>query len=223
MCVCPDSGDAVGNRLLGDMLKFMPSSRVSRRLFGRSLGTAALGASVLASGGAAESTRGRDDFYAFPSGFLWGCATASYQVEGAATEDGRGASIWDTFSHTPRRVYEDQNGDVADDDYHRYKEDVSLLKNLGATCYRFSVSWPRIFPTGSGTPNDKGIEFYQRLVDELRANNIEPFCTLFHWDLPDALQKKNGGWESRDTAQSFGEYAGYVASKLSDRVQHFLR
>lgn len=202
----------------------MPSRRFSRRQFGKGVGSATLGASALLSAvPQTEAGQGqpKPTFYEFPNGFLWGCATAAYQVEGGAKADGRGPSIWDTFSHTPRKVYEDENGDVADDDYHRYKEDVGLLKSLGVKCYRFSVSWPRIFPEGTGQPNEKGIEFYQRLVEELHRNDIEPFCTLFHWDLPDALQKKYGGWESRKTAEAFGVYAGYVASKLSDSVQHF--
>ena len=161
------------------------------------------------------------NYYQFPKNFLWGCATAAYQVEGAAREDGRGPSIWDTFSHTPGKTFENQTGDIADDQYHRYKQDVQLLKWLGAKIYRFSISWSRIFPEGTGKPNERGIEYYQRLSDELRANGIEPFATLFHWDLPQALQDRVGGWESRDTAKAFGEYAGYVASKLSDRVHHF--
>lgn len=161
------------------------------------------------------------NYYEFPSGFLWGCATAAYQVEGAAREDGRGPSIWDTFSHIPGKVYKNQTGDVADNDYHLYKEDVELLKWLGAKIYRFSVSWPRVFPDGTGQANPKGIDFYSRLVDELLANGIEPFCTLFHWDLPQSLQDRYGGWESRDTSKAFGQYAGLVASKLSDRVHHF--
>ena len=188
------------------------------------MGITTLGASALAAGAlqaASETGHPRSDYYAFPSGFLWGCATAAYQVEGGATADGRGPSIWDTFSHIPGKVHENQNGDIADDHYHRYKGDVGLLKSLGAKCYRFSVSWPRVFPEGTGKPNEKGIEFYQRLVDELRSNGIEPFCTLYHWDLPDTLQTKYGGWESHETSQAFGEYAGYVAEKLSDRVQHF--
>ena len=161
------------------------------------------------------------NYYEFPSGFLWGCATAAYQVEGAAREDGRGPSIWDTFSHIPGKVYKNQTGDVADNDYHLYKEDVELLKWLGAKIYRFSVSWPRVFPDGTGQANPKGIDFYSRLVDELLANGIEPFCTLFHWDLPQSLQDRYGGWESRETSKAFGAYAGFVASKLSDRVHHF--
>lgn len=163
----------------------------------------------------------RANFYQFPNGFLWGCATAAYQVEGAANADGRGPSIWDTFSHIPGKVYKNETGDIADDDYHLYKGDVQLLKNLGAKIYRFSVSWSRVFPQGTGSPNLPGIDFYSRLVDELVANGIEPFCTLFHWDLPQTLQDRFGGWQSRETSQAFADYAGYVASKLSDRVHHF--
>ena len=161
------------------------------------------------------------DLRPFPEGFLWGSATASYQVEGAVNEDGRGPTIWDTFSHTPGKTFNGDTGDVADDDYHRYKEDVQLMKALGLKCSRFSIAWSRIFPNGTGTPNPKGLDFYNRLVDELLANGIQPFCTLFHWDLPQALQDK-GGWESRDTSEAFGHYAGYVAGHLSDRVKHFM-
>ena len=156
----------------------------------------------------------------FPKDFLWGTATASYQVEGAVNEDGRGPSIWDTFSHTPGKTVDNATGDVADDHYHRYKEDVQLMKNLGVKTYRFSIAWPRVFPKGAGDPNPKGLDFYNRLVDELLTNNITPFATLYHWDLPQALQDK-GGWESRDTSRAFGDYAGYVAERLSDRVKHF--
>ncbi len=199
----------------------------SRRTFGKTIGTAAIGSSVIgAQPQTASETRPaigapRPNYYQFPEGFLWGCATAAYQVEGAAEADGRGPSIWDTFSHIRGNVYHNQSGDVSDDDYHRYKEDVQLLKWVGAKVYRFSVSWPRIFPHGTGAANDKGMDFYQRLVDELLANGIEPYCTLFHWDLPQSLQDRFGGWESRETAKAFGDYAGYVASKLSDRVHHF--
>ena len=202
------------------------SIHLSRRNFGKALGAAAVGSvagapALIAAQEAQAQAQPRDNFYEFPSGFLWGCATAAYQIEGGATADGRGPSIWDTFSHIPGKVYHNQTGDVADDDYHRYREDVQLLKDLGAKIYRFSVSWPRIFPQGTGQPNQKGIEFYRRLVDDLLSNGIEPFCTLFHWDLPQALQTKYGGWESRETAKAFGEYAGYVAKELSDKVQHF--
>lgn len=158
---------------------------------------------------------------AFPAGFLWGTATAAYQVEGAYKEEGRGASVWDTFSHLPGKIRNNDTGDIACDMYHRYKDDVQLLKNLNAKCYRFSMSWSRIFPDGVGTPNQKGIDFYSRLTDELLANGIEPFATLYHWDLPQALQDKNKGWQSRETAQAFADYAGFVSGKLSDRIKYF--
>src|SRR5262245_47602414 len=156
----------------------------------------------------------------FPKGFYWGVATSSYQIEGAADEDGKGKSIWDTYAHTPGNVRDGSTGDVANDHYHRYREDVKLMKDLGAKAYRFSIAWPRIFPDGVGTANPKGLDFYNRLVDELVAADIAPFATLYHWDLPQALQDK-GGWQSRDTAKAFAEYSGYMAEKLSDRVQHF--
>jgi beta-glucosidase len=156
-----------------------------------------------------------------PTGFFWGTATSAYQIEGAWDEDGKGKSIWDTYAHTPGKIKNGDTGDVANDHYHRYKEDVALMKDLGATAYRFSISWPRIFPTGTGRPNAKGLDFYSRLVDELKAAGIEPFATLYHWDLPQALQDKHRGWQSRDTAKAFADYAGYMAEKLSDRVKHF--
>jgi beta-glucosidase len=156
----------------------------------------------------------------FPVGFYWGTATSSYQIEGAWNEDGKGPSIWDTYAHTPGKIKNNDTGDVANDHYHRYKEDIALMRSIGANAYRFSISWPRIFPQGTGTPNDKGLDFYNRLVDELKAAGIEPFATLYHWDLPQGLQDK-GGWQSRDTAKAFADYAGYMAEKLSDRVKHF--
>ncbi|HEY6629515.1 MAG TPA: GH1 family beta-glucosidase [Acidimicrobiia bacterium] len=155
----------------------------------------------------------------FPDGFRWGTATAAFQIEGAVNEDGRGTSIWDTFVRTSDQMLVDDNADVADDHYHRYREDVALMKSLGTSTYRFSISWPRIFPEGTGQPNQKGLDFYNRLVDELLANGIEPFATLYHWDLPQALQDR-GGWENRHTAQAFAEYAGFIAEHLSDRVRH---
>jgi beta-glucosidase/6-phospho-beta-glucosidase/beta-galactosidase len=142
----------------------------------------------------------------FPDGFLWGTATAAYQVEGALDEDGRGASIWDSYAHTPGHIADGSNADVTVDHYHRYRDDVQLMKALGATAYRFSIAWPRIFADGTGTPNPKGLDFYSRLVDKLLANGIEPFATLYHWDLPQTLQDRFGGWQSRDTAQAFGDY-----------------
>ncbi len=156
----------------------------------------------------------------FPTGFYWGTATAAYQIEGAWNEDGKGPSIWDTFAHAGK-IRDGSTGDVAVDHYHRYKEDVQLMKAIGATAYRFSISWPRIFPNGTGQPNSNGLDFYKRLVDELLAKGIEPFATLYHWDLPQALQDKYSGWQSRDTAKAFGDFAGYVAGQLSDRVRHF--
>jgi beta-glucosidase len=154
----------------------------------------------------------------FPKGFLWGCGTSAYQIEGAVDEDGRGHSIWDTFSHKPGTTNRGETGDIADDSYHLFAEDVALLKQLGAGGYRFSISWPRIFPNGTGQPNEKGLAHYQRLVDALLASNIEPNVTLFHWDLPQALP---GGWRSRDTAKAFADYAAYVSKALSDRVPRF--
>jgi beta-glucosidase len=192
---------------------------VSRRSFGKAAGSAvALGSGLTESSDAAPTGNAARKF---PSGFQWGCATASYQSEGAVKEDGRKPSIWDTFSHTPGKVFEGQTGDVADDSYHRYKEDIQLLKALGAKVFRFSVAWSRVFPDGTGQPNDKGLAFYQRFTDELLANGIQPYCTLFHWDLPQALQDRFGGWQSRETSKAYAAYAGYVAGKLSDRIQHF--
>jgi beta-glucosidase len=157
----------------------------------------------------------------FPKGFYWGVATSSYQIEGAWNEDGKGESIWDRFAHTPGKIKNDENGDVANDHYHRYKEDVALMKDIGANAYRFSISWPRIFPEGTGRPNPKGIDFYRRLADELRTAGIEPFATLYHWDQPQALQDRYGGWQSKETAKAFADYAGYVAEQLGDRVKHY--
>jgi beta-glucosidase len=157
----------------------------------------------------------------FPNGFIWGVATSSYQIEGAANDDGRGKSIWDTYAHTPGKIRDGSTGDVANDHYHRYKDDVKLMRALGARAYRFSIAWPRIFPSGTGEPNPKGLDFYSRLVDELIAAEIAPWATLYHWDLPQAIQDKYGGWQSRDTCKAFADYAGYVADKLSDRVKHF--
>jgi beta-glucosidase len=153
----------------------------------------------------------------FPKGFIWGAATASYQIEGAAHEDGRGLSIWDTFAAEPGKVFEGQNGDVADDHYHRMSQDVELMSQLGLNSYRFSIAWPRIFPQGRGSVNEKGLDFYSRLVDTLLAKGIQPFATLYHWDLPQTLQDA-GGWVARDTAYAYADYAETVVRRLGDRV-----
>src|SRR5438093_308426 len=157
----------------------------------------------------------------FPPDFSWGTATASYQVEGAWDEDGKGESIWDRFSHEPGRIMNGDTGDVACDQYHRYKEDVALMKELGLRGYRFSISWPRIFPEGKGKMNQAGLDYYNRLVDELLANGIRPFPTLYHWDLPQALQDE-GGWANRDIIGHFTTYAETCIKSLGDRVEHWM-
>ena len=156
----------------------------------------------------------------FPADFVWGAATAAYQIEGAARSGGRGESIWDRFSHTPGRVLNDETGDVACDHYHRYRDDVALMADLGLSAYRFSVSWPRVIPAGRGAVNPPGLGFYDRLVDELLARDIVPYVTLYHWDLPQPLEDA-GGWPERATAHAFAEFAGVVAGRLGDRVRHF--
>ncbi|MEC4018067.1 GH1 family beta-glucosidase [Streptomyces sp. H27-D2] len=154
----------------------------------------------------------------FPPGFLWGSATAAYQIEGAAREDGRTPSIWDTFSHTPGKVAGGHNGDVAIDHYHRWREDVRLMAGLGLGSYRFSVSWPRVQPTGRGPAVQRGLDFYRSLVDELLTHGIQPMLTLYHWDLPQELEAA-GGWPQRETAERFAEYARIVGEALGDRVE----
>ena len=158
----------------------------------------------------------------FPKGFLWGSATASYQVEGAVNEDGRGVSIWDTFSHTPGKTFNGDTGDVADDSYHRFREDIALMKSLGLKTCRFSIAWPRIFPDGTGKPNQKGIDHYRIFAEALLAAGIQPYCTLYHWDLPQVLEDK-GGWQNKATAQAFAAYAGYTAGKLGDLIKNWMR
>ena len=155
----------------------------------------------------------------FPDGFAWGAATAAYQVEGAAAEDGRGPSIWDRFSHTPGRVARGDTGDVACDHYHRYRADVGLLASLGLNAYRFSIAWPRVLPEGRGRVNEQGLDFYDRLVDEVLAHGVAPYATLYHWDLPQPLEDA-GGWPARDTTQAFADYAAVVARRLGDRIPH---
>jgi beta-glucosidase len=153
----------------------------------------------------------------FPPDFLWGTATAAYQIEGAAQEDGRGPSIWDTFCHTPGKVRHGDTGDVACDHYHRWREDLDLMAGLGTNAYRFSVSWPRVIPAGRGAVNQHGIAFYDRLVDGLLERGMTPMLTLYHWDLPQALEDE-GGWRNRDCADWLGDYAAVVAAELGDRV-----
>ncbi len=190
---------------------------ITRRQFGKvAAATAALAGVSLPEFSLAQPVPGSRQF---PQGFVWGCATAAYQIEGGVHEGGRGPSIWDVFSHTPGKTYNGDTGDVADDSYHLYKEDVRLLKHLGVSAYRMSIAWPRVFPNGIGQPSSAGLDYYKRVLDELLANGITPYVTLFHWDLPAALA---GGWQSRATALAFADYAGYVARQLGDRVQHFM-
>jgi len=176
----------------------------------------------LVAAGSSRDTRGEPDAargdLVFPDGFIWGAATAAYQIEGAVAEDGRGASIWDVFSHTPGKVASGHTGDIACDHYHRYADDVRLMAGLGLTAYRFSVAWPRIVPDGSGPVNPAGLDFYDRLVDELLGHGITPYPTLYHWDLPQTLEDR-GGWAARDTAYRFAEYALAVHRRLGDRVR----
>jgi beta-glucosidase len=157
----------------------------------------------------------------FPEDMKWGAATASYQIEGAANEDGRGKSIWDTFCETPGKVLNGDSGEVACDSYHRTSEDVAIMKDLGIDLYRFSIAWPRIFPTGIGEVNQKGLDYYHQLVDELLANGIEPMVTLYHWDLPQALQDK-GGWDNRDTIDAFVNYAEVMFKEFSGKVKKWI-
>jgi beta-glucosidase len=158
----------------------------------------------------------------FPEGFLWGAATASYQIEGAWDEDEKGESIWDRFSHTPGKVQNAETGDTACDHYHRYEDDVALMAEIGLKAYRFSISWPRVLPEGTGPVNQKGLDFYGRLVDALLEKDIRPLATLYHWDLPQVLQDRFAGWEGRDIAPAFGEYASVVTARLGDRVKNWM-
>lgn len=157
----------------------------------------------------------------FPKEFIWGVATAAYQIEGGWNEGGKGESIWDRFSHTPGKIQDGTNGDVACDHYHRWQEDIALMRSLGLKAYRFSVSWPRILPEGTGEVNPAGLDFYDRLVDALLENGIEPVLTLYHWDLPQVLQDR-GGWPNRATAEAFGEYTRVVGERLGDRINYWI-
>jgi beta-glucosidase len=192
-------------------------TKVSRRQLGKTIGAAAAG--IAAGNILPGSALAAPLDLSFPKDFKWGCATASYQVEGAANEDGRGTTNWDVFSHTPGKVANGDTGDVACDSYHRYAEDHQLLKNLGVGMYRMSLAWSRIFPEGRGQPNQKGVDHYKKVIDNCLEMGITPYVTLFHWDLPAALP---GGWQNRDTAKAFADYAGYITGILSDRVGHFM-
>jgi len=158
----------------------------------------------------------------FPEGFWWGAATAAYQVEGAAAEDGRKPSVWDTFSHTPGRTYGGDTGDVACDHYHRYEGDVKLMADLGVKHYRFSIAWPRIVPDGRGAVNEKGVDFYRRLVDTLLKHGITPHATLLHWDSPQALEDRYGSWRSREMAKDFADYVTATVKRLGDRIHYWM-
>ena len=159
----------------------------------------------------------------FPEGFLWGAATSSYQVEGAANEGGREPSVWDVFAHTPGNIHNEETGDIACDQYHKYKEDVKLLSELGFKAYRFSISWSRVLPRGRGEINEEGIVYYESLVQELQKYHIIPYVTLFHWDLPQALEEEIGGWESREIPKYFAEYAEIIGERLMKKgVRHFM-
>lgn len=197
------------------------SNDVSRRDFARLAGVAALGAGATAARAEEGAVMNEPAIQGrrFPQDFVWGTATSSYQIEGGVDADGRGRSIWDVFTHRRGTIEDGSTGDVACDHYKRYKGDVQLIKELGCKAYRFSIAWPRLFPAGEGAPNPKGLDFYSRLVDELLANDVVPYATLYHWDLPQALQDRVGGWRSADTAKAFADYAGYVAEHLSDRVK----
>ena len=157
----------------------------------------------------------------FPEDFLWGAATASYQIEGAWNKHGKGESTWDRFSHTSGKIRNHDTGDVANDHYRLWKKDIGLMKKIGLKAYRFSISWPRVLPAGRGKVNQKGLDFYNKLVDTLLAADIIPFVTLFHWDLPQKLEDE-GGWSSRSTADAFVEYADVITRSLGDRVKNWI-
>lgn len=188
-------------------------AKVTRRDAAKLLGL------VPALGAGATMARAAVQARPFPKGFQWGCATASYQIEGAVKEDGRGETIWDVFSHTPGKIKDGTNGDIACDSYHRYADDRKCLQAVGANIYRLSFAWSRIFPEGKGKPNRKGVDHYKRVIDDLLEAGITPFVTLFHWDLPTGLA---GGWRSRDTALAFADYAGFVAKEFSDRIENYI-
>lgn len=191
---------------------------MKRRRFLKS--AASVAGTLLASRGS-PAAREHETVQPFPSDFIWGAATSAYQIEGAWQADGKGESIWDRFAHTPGKIKQGHTGDVACDSYHRYAEDIALLKELNLKSYRYSISWPRIQPSGRGAPNQKGLDYYRRLTDATLEAGIRPLATLYHWELPQALEQQ-GGWPARDTAERFAEYATHVARALGDRVQQWL-
>ena len=209
--------------------------RLTRRNFLSALGAGAVAGlpslfsacDVGTKAGAATSTSSpRTQFsppaqVSFPKGFFWGAATASYQIEGAWKEDGKGESIWDRFAHTPGKIKNGDTGDIACDSYHRWGEDIALMRAMNLNSYRFSISWPRVQPSGSGTANQRGLDYYRRLVDALLAANIRPFVTLYHWDLPQTLQDA-GGWPNRDVAERYADYVQVMAQALGDRVSDWM-
>ena len=204
----------------------MSSHLPSRRDIAKAVGSTALGMTAAPLAGLAQTSAETRPKPAqataanFPDGFCWGVATSAYQIEGAVKEDGRGTSIWDVYAHTLGKIKDGGNADIANDHYHRYRDDVRLMRDIGVKAYRFSIAWLRIFPDGTGQPNARGLAFYNRLIDPLLEAGIEPFPTLYHWGLPQALQDK-GGWQSRDTSKAFADYAGCVAGQLSDRAKNF--
>jgi beta-glucosidase len=204
------------------------SAAEPRRRFLQCLGVAAcsgilgrLFAACAATPAASQSGSTAKAARRFPDSFLWGAATSAYQIEGAVAEDGRGESIWDRFSHMPGKVKNGDTGDLANDHYHRYEQDLDLMREIGLQTYRFSIAWPRVLPAGSGAVNQKGLDFYRRLVDGLLKRGIQPMATLFHWDLPQALEEQ-GGWVNRDTAKRFADYAEVMFRALGDSVPSWL-
>ena len=209
-------------------------TELSRRAFLRASGLATVGALASACTNEGRRPTGRPPSrsgadvspaasadIAFPTGVWWGAATSAYQIEGAAKADGKGPSVWDVFAHRPGKIRDGSTGDVAADHYHRYADDVALMTSIGLRSYRFSISWPRVLPTGAGAVNQQGLDFYQKLLDALHERGIRPMPTLWHWDTPQALQEL-GGWENRDTAKRFADYAALLATELGDRVPVWL-
>ena len=187
--------------------------KFSRRHFAKLAGFSALGMAAQPAGAAAQPAADRHAPAGFPKDFVWGTATSAYQIEGAVNEDGRGRSIWDTFAHTPGKIEDSTTGDRANEHYHRYKEDIGLIKELGARPTGSRSHGRGCFRKATAQPNPKGLDFYDRLVDELLRQGIEPYATLYHWDLPQALEDRVGGWRSSETSKAFGDYAAYVAQR----------